>query len=167
MNPATDGATDFQWLSLLGASVGLFLVVGLLLLAIGLITPFTINMEGALAVTERTDTAYLGDSPQALLAADPALGKLRAVLIMWLAGAFTAVGILSLSLAWFGVREGRAWALVALTIAVVGSAVIWVASLIPYTRAGVRFTFGEVPPFIWVPGALVVPATILGWIGSR
>jgi hypothetical protein len=32
---------------------------------------------------------------------------------------------------------------------------------------GVSVALGELPPFQWVPAALLVPAAVLGWIGTR
>jgi len=45
--------------------------------------------------------------------------------------------------------------------------IFWLAALRPYFRPGVNLTFGDVPPFMWVPAALLLPAVILGWIGLR
>lgn len=162
-----DIATDLRLLSPLGISVILFLLVGVLFLVIGVLTPFMLKAEGGLAVTERTDSAYFGGSPNDLLAADPALGKLRDILMTWISGCFVAMGMMFLAVTWFGLREGRAWSLATLAIAVVSAVVLWAISLLPYPRAGVRFTLGDLPPFIWVPAVAVLPATILGWIGIR
>jgi len=30
---------------------------------------------------------------------------------------------------------------------------------------GVNLTLFDVPPFMWVPAALLLPAVVLGWIG--
>ncbi len=160
-------ATGFQWLSPLGVSVALFLLIGLLWLVIGILTPFLLNQDGGLIVTQRTDTAYFGGSPEDLLAADPALGKLRTVLLTMLSGSFISLGVTFLALAWFGLREGRPWALVTLAVAGIAAVVLWAVSLAPYYRAGVRFTLGDVPPFIWVPAFFVPAATILAWVGLR
>jgi hypothetical protein len=40
-------------------------------------------------------------------------------------------------------------------------------SYAPSRAAGVTIRVGEMPPFQWVPAALLVPAAILGWIGVR
>ena len=160
-------ATGFRWLSPLGVSVALFLLIGLLWLVIGILTPFLLNQEGGLIVTERTDSAYFGGAPKDLLAADPGLGKLRTVLLMWLSGFLVAQGVAFLAITWFGLREGRVWALVTLAVAGIAAVVLWAVSLFPYYRAGVRFTLGDVPPFIWVPAFFVPPATILAWLGLR
>ena len=163
----SNGVMAFRWQSTLGVSVALFLVIGLLWLLIGILTPFVLDRPGGLFVNHRVDTAYFGGPPEVLLASDPALGKLQTVLLTVIAGFLISLGITFLAVTWFALRPGRAWGLVTLALAGIAALLLWAISLAPYHRAGIGFTLGDLPPFMWVPALLLVPATILGWIGLR
>ncbi len=158
----------FRWLSPLGISTVLFLVMGALWIFVGTLTvPLhdpTPNAT-ALFVTPRTDTAYFGAPPPELLAADPALIKLRTLLLTVLAGFLLLAGTSFIFLAWFGLRQGHGWALAALGAGSALAVVWWALALLPYVRAGVGLTLGDLPPFMWVPAALLLPAVALGWLG--
>jgi len=151
----------FRWLGPLGLSVALFLVIGLLWVLVGVLTPFLLDRGGGLFVNHRTDSAYFGASPEVLLAADPALGKLRTVLLTVIAGFPISLGVTFLAVAWFALKEGRVWGLLTLAIAGVVAVLLWAVSLAPYYRAGIGFTLGDLPPFMWVPALLIIPGTIL------
>jgi hypothetical protein len=64
-------------------------------------------------------------------------------------------------------RAGERWALVALTLAGVAVLPFWMLIFRPYVAAGAPLALGDVPPFMWVPAALLIPAAVLGWIGVR
>ncbi|HXF56433.1 MAG TPA: hypothetical protein VNO34_02435 [Actinomycetota bacterium] len=83
------------------------------------------------------------------------------------AGFLLLGGTLVGTLTWFGLRRQEGWALAALATGIVLAVALWAVAVAPYFRAGVRLAPGDAPPFIWVPAALVVPATVLGWIGLR
>lgn len=160
----------FRWSSVLGISVGLFMIIGLLWVLIGVLT-VPLHQKGADAsivfVSTRTDTAYFGDTPSHLLSSDPALDRFRTQMLTVIAGFLLLAGTLFIAVAWFGLRTRSSWALVALALGGVLAVTFWVVALLPYFRAGVRLTFADAPPFIWVPGILIVPASVLGWIGIR
>lgn len=111
-----------------------------------------------------TDRALYGADPNSLLAGDPVLRQLRRTLLHMFAGMLISAGILTIAIAWCGLREGEAWALVAL--GVVGLAVLpcWWLVLRPYRGAGIRLKLGDLPPFMWIPAAVLVPGVILGSI---
>lgn len=44
---------------------------------------------------------------------------------------------------------------------------LWYLVFRPYLRADISLSIGDMPPFIWVPTVLFVPAVVLGWIGLR
>jgi hypothetical protein len=134
-------------------------------LVIGTLTPFLLNTGRGLIITERTDTIYFGRTPKDVLETEPAVGKLRTLLLYWISGFLIAAGVAFVSLTWFGLRDGHTWALATLAVAGIAGVALWVISLVPYARAGVHFSLGEVPPFIWLPAACIPVATILGWIG--
>jgi len=163
-------AEPFKWFSPLGISVALFLAIGTLWVLIGALTVPLLGKgigPAIIFVSNSTDEAYFGTSPSELLASDPALSKLRTLLLTVIAGFLLLGGALFLSVAWFGLRQGQAWALTALSVAPILALGFWVLSLLPYARSGITLTIGDLPPFMWIPALLILPAIILGWIGLR
>ena len=161
---------SFKWFSPLGISVALFLAFGTLWVLIGALTVPLLGKgigPAIIFVSNSTDEAYFGRSPSELLASDPALSKLRTLLLTVIAGFLLLAGVLFLSVAWFGLRQGQTWALTALSVAGILALGFWVLSLLPYARSGIRLTIGDLPPFMWIPALLILPAIILGWIGLR
>jgi len=161
-------ASSFSWLSPLGISVGIFLAIGALWFVIGALTvPLHDRSTGSemLFVSHSTDSAYFGASPSELLASTPAIAKLRTLLLTVIAGFLLLSGSAFMLLAWYGLRTGQPWALGTLAIGAVLAIVWWTLALLPYFRSGIRVTLGDLPPFMWIPAILVLPAAILGWIG--
>lgn len=164
MNDSSPG-----WASPLGASTVLFVLYGTVWFLIGVLTPFLHDSTAGrtmLFVSPRADTALFGADPTSLLA-DPALSRLRSLLMIALASVLAAAGILVISIALFALREGHGWALAALTLAGLVVLPFWLLVFRPYAAAGIGLGLSDVPPFMWVPTALLVPALVLGWIGLR
>jgi hypothetical protein len=160
--------TAFQWFSPLGISVALFMLSGGLYVLIGVLTPLLLNRgigPTMLIVSTRPDTIVFGRSPSEMLRDDPALFQLRTILIIILGGLLFALGCFHFAITWFGLRQGQTWALVALAIGGLAVLPFWYIALRPYFEPGVNLTLFDVPPFMWVPAALLVPAVVLGWIG--
>lgn len=159
-----------RWWSPLGVSVALFLVIGGLWLFVGALS-FPLHRRGAGAqyvfVSARADTAYFGRSPSELVGSDPAFDKLRTMMIAVIAGLLLLAGATFVFVSWFGLRNGSTWALASLSLGGLLAIALWVFALLPYVKAGVRLTLADVPPFMWVPAILLVPATILGWLGLK
>ena len=163
-------AEPFKWFSPLGISVAVFLAIGTLWILIGALTVPLLGKgigPAIIFVSNSTDEAYFGRSPSQLLASDPALSKLRTLLLTVIAGFLLLAGVLFLSVAWFGLRQGHTWALTALAVAGILALGFWVLSLLPYARSGITLTIGDLPPFMWIPAIFTLPAIILGWIGLR
>ena len=161
-------AESFWWASPLGVSVGLFLAIGILWVLIGALTvPFHSKATGTemIFVSHSTDTSYFGRSPSELLSSDVALSKLRTLLLTVIAGFLLLAGFLFLSVAWFGLKQGQLWALVALAVGGLLGMSFWALALLPYFRSGIPVTIGDLPPFMWIPAVLILPATLLGWLG--
>jgi hypothetical protein len=158
---------SFQWTSLLGVSVILFLAIGALWILIGALTPFFMKNDSPdiLFVSQRTDTEYFGGTPQELAPAGSPLAKFRAMLLLVVSGFLLMAGTLVICLAWFGLRQGEAWALGALAVGMVVAISVWALALRPYVRAGVSLGVGDLPPFMWVAAVVVVPAIVLGLAG--
>ena len=89
------------------------------------------------------------------------------MLLTVIAGFLLLAGVLFLFVAWFGLRQGQTWALVSLSVAGILALVFWALSLLPYFRSGIPVTIEDLPPFMWIPALLILPAIILGWIGLR
>ena len=161
---------SFKWLSPLGVSTALFIAMGVLWILIGALTvPFHNRGTGSemLFVSHSTDAAYFGTSPSDLLASTPALAKLRTLLLTVIAGFLLLAGSTFVFLAWFGLRQGLAWALATLAIGGVLAIAWWALALLPYFRSGIRVTIGDLPPFMWIPAFLILPAIVLGSLGLR
>ncbi len=163
-------AENFLWTSSLGISVVLFLVIAALWIAIGVLSMVLINRWSGvryLFVSYSADLAYFGQAPEQLLNEDPALSKLRTMLLRVMAGFLVMTGILFGAVAWFALRQAQLWALYVLGISVIPAISFWALALAPYVREGVRLTLGDIPPFMWVPALLLVPALIFGAIGLQ
>jgi predicted small integral membrane protein len=146
----------------------MFLAIGALWLFVGILTVPLLRRDSeatAVFITERVDTAFYGMSPSELLSSDPALSMFRTMMTTILAGSLLLGGTMFILVAWLGLRGGYAWALVALAVSTALGVAWWAWALRPYLQAGVPMTFGDAPPFIKTPGLLLVPATVLGWIG--
>ena len=159
---------SFNWFSPLGISVALFLVIGALWLVIGALTvPLHDSGIGnqTLFVSHSTDSAYFGVPPSELLNSNSAIPKLRTLLLTVIAGFLLLSGSAFIFVAWFGLRTGQPWALAALGTGSGLAIVWWALALRPYFSAGIPVTLGDLPPFMWIPAALILPAVILGWIG--
>lgn len=158
---------SFQWISPLGVSVILFLVIGALWILIGALTPFFLKKDSPdiLFVSHRTDTAYFGGTPPELASPGSALAKFRAMLLFVASGFLLMVGSLVFCIAWFGLRQGQSWALAALALGILVAISLWALALLPYARAGISLRIGDLPPFMWIPAVLILPAIVLGWIG--
>lgn len=152
----------------LGLSSALFVAIGALWLVIGALA-YPLHRRGAaveyLFVSTRADTAFFGRAPAELTAADPALDKFRTLAIAVIAGLLLLAGMAFVLVSWFWLRTGSGWALATLSIATLLAVTLWIVALAPYVKAGARLTLADIPPFMWVPAALVLPATILGWLG--
>ncbi|MGB2868872.1 MAG: hypothetical protein WBD36_10500 [Bacteroidota bacterium] len=162
--------SQFNWASPLGASVLLFLISGVLHLLIGALTPVLIDSEFArkvLFISNRTDTALFGIEPSALLRKNSELSKLRTLLSGVMGGWLAVIGIFTLSVAWFGLRQHQPWALITLGVAGLIMLPFWYITFRPYLHAGITFTLSDLPPVFWIPAVTLIPAVLLGWLGIR
>jgi len=158
-----------NWISPLGISVVLFLVYGAIYILTGGLTALLLNKFDAkdLIFSNRTDSIVFGKAPTELLRDDPALFQLRTILLIIVGGLLFAAGCFHIALTWFGLRQGQMWALTTLTIGGVAILPFWILALRPYFQQSVNLTLADLPPFMWVPAALLLPAVVLGWIGLR
>jgi hypothetical protein len=160
--------TPFRWASPLGISVILFLFTGFVHLAIGALTPMMVNrqiVKPMLIVSPRADRILFGQEPQTILETDATVFQLRTILINIIGGLLFALGVAEMFIAWFALRNAEPWSIILLGITGVATVLYWVNALSPYWRQGIRLGLGDLPPFMWVPAALFLPALILGCIG--
>ena len=113
------------------------------------------------------DTQFFGASPEEVIASNPQLAKFRIIWMTAFAGCLALTGLLFISLAWFGLRQGYPWALYSLSFSTLLALFLWAFTLLPYIQAEVQFGFFNLPPFIGIPAVLIIPAAILGWIGIK
>lgn len=160
----------FTWGSYLGVGVSLFLATAAFHFLIGVATPIairTIATDSTLAVSNRSDAKAYGKSPEEMIANEPALRSFRDVVWTILAGLLVGAALLEAAVTWFALRDGQAWALPTLAVEGVLLIAFWVIALWPYVKAGAPLTLADLPPFMWVPAVLLVPATVCAWLGLR
>jgi hypothetical protein len=166
----TPAVFEFRWLSPLGASVVLFILFGLLLLFIGVVTPFAIMRPGYsqqdLLTSARADTLLFGRTPTELFKDDLALATLWRLMALHLGGMFAGFGIFQIVVAWLGLRHGQAWALWTLTAADLSILPYIALIMSKYTEAGAALGIGDMPPYFMA--LVIIPiALVLGWFGLR
>ncbi len=161
---------SFSWTSPLGAGVALFLVYGAVHVLFGAIYVLAAETDignRTLFASPGLDQTLFGALPADLLRDDRVLAQLRSILYLVIAGLFVSLGIVEMALTWFGLHDGQRWALVALAVSGLVTFPFWVLVFRPYLAAGAPLGLFNIPPWIWFPGALLIPATVLGWIGLR
>lgn len=162
-------AENFAWGLFQGVAVILFLVTACIHLLIGVLGPLFAFSSAAgrsiLFVATRPDTALYGAKPDALLASEPRLELFRRTAFMAMSGLLVGLGICEMATAWFGIGGGHRWALVALAVSGFAMLPYWILVFRPYIAAGIPLSLGDLPPFIWIPAAVLVPASVLGWAG--
>jgi hypothetical protein len=149
-------------------SAWLFAAAGGFHLLIGVLTVGYLVVGGnvkALYFTERSDTGAFGKSPAEMVRDEPGVATYRHMFIVTLAAFLVAVGTLEAAVAWFALRDGAAWSLPVLTAVAVALAAGWTAVVAAYVAKGAALGLGDVPPFMWVPAVLHVPAIAMGWWG--
>ncbi len=157
-------------MSPLALGTGLFIIYGLIYVLIGALTPFmhdTPSGREMLFLSPRTDTTLFGARPAELLRTDLQLSQLRSLLIQVIGGLLLSAGVLILGITWFALRAGQSWALAVLSIAGLVVLPIWFIVLRPYIGAGASPGLADLPPFMWIPAAVLLPAIALSWIGLR
>lgn len=162
--------SSFRWASPLGFSVGLFLVSGAVHLLIGILTPVFGDLElgrRILIISTRTDTQLFGAAPSALLEANADLARFRSLVFNNVGGSLILLGVFIVSLAWFGLRCRLEWAYWTLTLTGFLILPFWYLTFRPYVRSGISFGFADLPPIFWIPGVILIPAAVSGWIGLR
>ena len=155
-------------MSALGIGVGLFIVYGLAYLVIGALTPLMHNTSFGremMIMSPGADAALFGGRPSEPLRDSAQLSQLRSILLQIIGGLLVAGGVLIIGVAHFALRAGASWALAVLAIAGLAVLPFWLIAFRPYASAGIGLGLGDLPPFMWVPAALLLPAIALSWAG--
>ncbi len=101
---------SFSWASPLAAGVALLLAYGAIHVLYGAIYVLAAETDigsRTLFASPDLDRALFGALPGDLLRDDRVLAQLRSILYLVIAGLFVSLGILELSLTWFGLHGGR------------------------------------------------------------
>lgn len=167
----------FRWFSPLGIASILFLLWGVLFLLEGILGPTLVARYGPGSPTPsmmdyflfnaQVDTAYFGRPPLELVQETPAIAKLHTLMINHTVGFFFPLGILQLSIVWFGLRRGHRWALWTLAIGNIAYALRYWVIEIPPVFSVVPVGLSGLHPYALYPTVAVPVATLLGWLGLR
>jgi hypothetical protein len=157
-------------MSALNVGVALFVLYGLVYVAIGALTPFmhdTSFGREMLIISARADAALFGGRPSDLLRESPQLSQLRSMLMQVIGGLLVSAGLLIGGVAYFALRVGAPWALALLATAGLAVLPFWMIVFRPYAAAGIALGIADLPPFMWVPAALLFPAIALALLRLR
>lgn len=163
----------FHWLSPLGISVFLFLlqsvltmVACIIVFAMGVqITTVHDREHGGFLLSGRMDSLFFGKSIQQLVDENPQLIEIDRYTLYIRAGTWLAFGIFQMSLAWFGMRQGQAWAFWVIVLGNIAALAGWIMVLRPFVQKGISLGV-DMPPVVLILASVIVPvAAIFGWIG--
>ena len=162
----------FHWNSPLGYSVMLFLLVNLMYLIIGVLTPIAFRLYGTqlthrfgLVFSPRSDVAAFGKSSADLIHDQPAAQYTKVTIYYMLSGLYLAVAILHFCLVWFGLRSGQPWALWALTFANLSIVLLFFFGVRYFSTHVTPLSLGDLYPYVLLPAVVFPIASVLGWIG--
>ncbi|MEO8954083.1 MAG: hypothetical protein ABI396_09485 [Ktedonobacteraceae bacterium] len=110
------GQVQFRWRSLLGVSVGLFLLFGILLNIVpALLVPLLLHLNGPagagwLVVSNQADATLIGRSLADIGKHEPRLGAFFVSFMDTMCAYMLSFGIVYVTIAWFALRRGHWWA---------------------------------------------------------
>lgn len=168
------GATiEFRWMTLLGFSVMLFLLINFMYAVVGMLTPIAFRLYGTeltqkfgLIVSPRADKAVFGDAIESVIKQPSAMVTKVSVYDM-ISGLYIAIAILHFCLVWFGLRNGLAWSLWALTFSDIAVVAGYLLATYHFSNNLTPLRFGDLAPYATLPALILPFATLLGWLGLR
>jgi len=121
---------------------------------------------GAVIISQHADMELLGGSPAQFVQSGPGQALYRALIdlvgfLLLVFGSFQA------SVAWYGLRNGKRWALVTLIVNDVLFISGWLVVLMPYLARGIAIAPFELPPNLLVSALLLIPASLFSLVGLR
>ena len=165
------GSVQFRWRSLLGVSVGLFLLFGILLNIVpALLVPLLLHLNGPagagwLVISNQADGTLIGRSLAEVGKHEPRLGAFFVSFMDTVCAYMLSFGIVYVTIAWVALRRGHWWAF--WTLVVSSLVVLPYYALIAVTYASFGVSLNDLyRPFSPVV-LLVAAATALGWWGLR
>lgn len=160
MNPLLIGSILFAIGGVVDALIGVFTWV---FVRAGSLPP-----DDTFLLNPRADRVLFGGSPQQILAADPAVSLLYRLSIDLIGGLLFAFGLMQVAIAWFALREGHAWALWTLVAADLVFITGWALVISRYVGTTAPLVGGTIlPPNLLVPAVLLIPATVLAYVGLQ
>lgn len=162
----------FRWRSLLGLAVVLFLLYGLADAVAAILVPVTLQRGGAgglggggVVFSGDGDNYLVGGRLASLRQSDPKLDVLLVSSMQGMCSQMMGLAILFIALTWFGLRQGRPWALWTLLLAVLAPVPYYLNIAANYSAQGAPVSSGllGLVPFWAVP----LVAFVLGWVGLR
>ncbi len=165
------GPVQFRWRSLLGVSVGLFLLFGILVNIVpALLVPLSLHLNGpagagALVVSNQADATLIGRSLADVEKHEPRLGAFFVSFMDTMCAYMMSFGIVYVTIAWFALRRGQWWAF--WTLVVSSLVVLPYYALIAVTYASFGVSLNDLYSSFSPVVLLVAAATALGWWGLR
>lgn len=152
--------------------VGLFILGGFVDILIGAATPIVTRVGGLLPsntfwMTRAADEVLFGHAPSQIILDQPAAGLLYRLAIDLIGGLILVFGVFQVALAWFALRRGEWWALWALVVGDLLFVYAWSWVVQVYIKRGAPLTFFSLPPNLWIPAILLIPAAVSSFLGLR
>ena len=167
--------SNFEWLSPLGISTTLFIIIGVVYTMLGILGPF-LYYSGAAKITkqiflgEQADTYLLGKTPEEFMNESPQVEKFIELMMIVAWSLSAGMGILQLGVTYFALKPGESWALWTLGISnMLTLSVFWFIIIIPVI-AKINISWWKsifIHPYAFIPTILFPIAMILGWIALR
>ena len=166
----TGSMYKFRRRSLLGISVGLFLLYGILNFLLAIITPLSLHRNGlwsldGIILMSDADLAMLGPFAEASKS-DLRLSSFLVAFMDTMCAQMMSFAILQIAVVWFALRRGQMWALWAAALADLAILPYYSVIIQTYAHFGVTST-GDFWRGLIILAALVLAATALGWFGLR
>ena len=165
------GPVQFRWRSLLGVSVGLFLLFGILLNIVpALLVPLLLHLHGPagagwLVISNQADATLIGRSLADVGKHEPRLGAFFVSCMDTVCAYMKSLGIVYVTIAWSALCRGQWWAF--RTLVVSSLVVLPYYALIAVMYASFGVSLNDLYRYFSPVVLLVVAATARGWWGLR
>ena len=165
------GPVQFRWRSLLGVSVGLFLLFGILVNIVpALLVPLSLHLNGPagagwLVVSNQVDATLIGRSLADVEKHEPRLGAFFVSFMDTVCAYMLSFGIVSVTIAWVALRRGYWWAFWTLVVSSLVVLPYYALIAVTYASFGVSLNdfYSSFSPVVLLAAAVTAP----GWWGLR
>lgn len=165
---------DFKWTSLLGISSIGFMTIAVVYILIGTAGAIIVgtkgsgNVSGSYYYSAKVDELLFGKPIKQLNTENPIWGKYITTMMIAFCSFMIALGIMQLGVARFALPNKEMWSLIGLVVSnLVMLVIYWVVLIIPVM---IKYNVGYFElwhPYALVPTLLLVPSTVLAWIGMN